>query len=294
MEQKTLISVNADQISKAPLGGFNKFASDVQWMLLINYAGGLENIEKAESDEIYKRLNDILANDPDLEIAYNMGGMMLTHSDPVKCAEIFVRGANNPNLKNSWQIPFSAGFVLDRYVTDKDDPDRLKKAEEMFRLAASRTTEDATNINSALLRVRAKRIAKNGNWNGIPIANDEHALLCTIFDEWRKSGGTSDDNSNKMPGETKISDLKDRLLRAAKNAKESDPTNKNILETIAKVVKLASEDQHLCTGCLTSYAGGEKFCSQCGTAVVVYAVCTKCPAVVNGNFCSQCGSAGKK
>ncbi len=39
MMQQSEISVNRDKLSKAPLGGFNKFASDVQWMLFINYAG---------------------------------------------------------------------------------------------------------------------------------------------------------------------------------------------------------------------------------------------------------------
>ncbi|MEI8246029.1 MAG: zinc ribbon domain-containing protein [Lentisphaerota bacterium] len=292
MDQQNLISVNRDQISKAPLGGFNKFASDVQWMLFVNYAGGIDCVEKPEAQEIYKRVNDILANDPDLEIAYNIGGMMISNSDPVKSADIFMRGANNPNLKNSWQIPFSAGFVLDRYVTDQDDPDRLKKAEEMFRLAASRAGDNAPYITSALLKVRAKRIAQNGKWSGIPIVNDEHALLCAMFDEWRKGGGSAD--GNLQPSDSmNIPDLKDRLLRAAQNAKASDPTNKSILETLSKVMKVVSEDQHLCGNCLSPYAAGDKFCGQCGTAVVVFAVCPKCSSVMKGKFCSSCGNTDK-
>ena len=292
IDQQNLISVNRDQISKAPLGGFNKFASDVQWMLFVNYAGGIDCVEKPEAQEIYKRVNDILANDPDLEIAYNIGGMMISNSDPVKSADIFMRGANNPNLKNSWQIPFSAGFVLDRYVTDQDDPDRLKKAEEMFRLAASRAGDNAPYITSALLKVRAKRIAQNGKWSGIPIVNDEHALLCAMFDEWRKGGGSAD--GNVQPSDSmNIPDLKDRLLRAAQNAKASDPTNKSILETLSKVMKVVSEDQHLCGNCLSPYAAGDKFCGQCGTAVVVFAVCPKCSSVMKGKFCSSCGNTDK-
>lgn len=292
IDQQNQISINRDKLSTAPLGGFNKFASDVQWMLFVNYAGGIDCVEKPEADEIYKRLNAILANDPDLEIAYNIGGMMISNSDPVKSAEIFMRGAYNQNLKNNWQIPFSAGFVLDRYVTDKDDPDRLRKAEDMFRLAASRAGDNAPYITSALLKVRAKRIAEKGKWSGIPVVNDEHALLCAMFDEWRKNGGSAD--GNPQPSDSmNIPDLKDRLLRAAQNAKASDPTNKNILDTLAKVMKVVSEDQHLCGNCLSPYAAGDKFCGQCGTAVVVFAVCPKCSAVMKGKFCSSCGSTDK-
>jgi hypothetical protein len=282
------ISVNRDKVSKAPLGGFNKFASDVQWMLFINYSGRISHIKKEESEEIYKRLNTILANDPDLEIAYNIGGMMISNSNPVKSAEIFMRGANNPNLKNSWQIPFYAGFVLDRYVTDQEDPQRLKKAEEMFRLAASRS-EQTSYINSYLLRTRAKRIAQNGKWSGIPVVNDKQALLCTLFDEWRK-GGSSEDNLS--PDSLNIPDIKVRLLKAAKEAKASDPTDKNIIATINKVLKVISEDQHLCGNCLTAYDAGDKFCAQCGTGVIAYSVCPKCAAVLKGKFCSSCGNSG--
>ena len=290
--QQKEISVNHDKLSQAPLGGFNKFASDVQWMLFINYAGGLDCVEKAEAQEIYKRLNDILANDPDLEIAYNIGGMMISNSDPVKSAEIFMRGANNPNLKNSWQIPFAAGFVLDRYVTDQDDPLRLKKAEEMFRLAASRAGDNAPYITSALLKTRAKRIAQKGKWSNIPVVNDEHALLCALFDEWRK-GGSSEDGNPQASDSLNILDIKARLLKAAQDAKASDPTNKSILDTIAKVMKVVSEDQHLCGNCLTPYAAGDKFCSQCGTVVVVYSVCPKCAAVMKGKLCASCGNTDK-
>ena len=292
--QQSEISVNRDKISKAPLGGFNKFASDVQWMLFINYSGRINCVKEAEAEELYKRLNTILANDPDLEIAYNMGGMMISNSAPVKSAEIFMRGANNPNLKNNWKLPFQAGFVLDRYVTDKDDPQRLKKAEEMFRLAASRADQSTPYIASYLLRTRAKRIAQAGKWSGIAVVNNEQALLCALFDEWRKVGtGPGDINSQSFDS-LNVPDIKARLLRAAQAAKASDPTNKNVLETINKVMKVVSEDQHLCGSCLATYDAGDKFCSQCGTGVIVYSVCPKCAAVLKGKFCSNCGNSGEK
>ncbi len=293
--QQSEISLNRDEISKAPLGGFNKFASDVQWMLLVNYSGSVNSIKKTESEEIYKRLNAILANDPDLEIAYNLGGMMISSGNPVKSAEILMRGANNPNLKNNWKLPFQAGVVLDRYVTDKDDPQRLKKAEEMFRLAASRADQDTpTSVTSSLLRVRAKRIAQKGKWSGIEVVNDKHALLCALFDEWRKVGDGTGEFNPQASDSFNIPDIDARLLKAAQAAKASDSTNKNILNTIDKVMNVVSENQHLCGSCLILYGAGDKFCSQCGTGVTVYSVCPKCAAVLKGKFCSNCGSSGEK
>ena len=177
-----------DKISKAPMGGFNKFASDVQWMLFINYCGGLEAVKKENVDEIYKRLQQILTNDPNHEDAYELGGMMFSVRAPEKAVEIFTRGANNPNLKSNWKLPFYAGFVLTQHVTDEQDEDRLKKAEKMFRMALERNNT-MPHVFSALIRTKAKRLLKRKKWRGIPIVNDKHAYLCALFDEFRKSGG---------------------------------------------------------------------------------------------------------
>lgn len=290
MTQQAEISNGGSASSTAPLGGFNKFASDIQWMLLINYAGGLDVVENESSDEVCKRLDAILSNDPNLEIAYNVGGMMISNSNPVKAAEIFMRGANNPNLKNSWQIPFSAGFILDRYVTDQQDPDRLKKAEDMFRLAASRD-QSLPHITSALVRTRAKRILEKKTWNGAPVVNLEHAQLCALYDEWRKNGGNEVGGAEFLA----ITDIKPRILKAAQDAKNTDPGNENILKTIDKVTKAVLEDEHLCGSCLAPFAAGDKYCSQCGLKVTAYAVCPnpKCNAVMKGAYCSQCGQGEK-
>jgi len=290
--QQRDISKNRELVSNAPLGGFNKFASDVQWMLFINYAGGLEAVNAESAAELYKRLNDILANDPNLEIAYSMGGMMFSVEDPMKSADILMRGANNPNLKNNWQIPLYAGLVLDRYVTDEMDSKRLKKAEDMFRLSASRCTEQAPFILSALIRTRAKRIAQNGTWAGIPVVNPEHAYLCALYDEWRKGNGGEE--GDVFSGDSlNITDIKPMLLKAAQEAKASAPGNKDVLATVDKVMQKVLADQHLCGKCLAPYAAGDKFCSQCGVSVVVYGTCPKCNAVVQGKYCAKCGSTVK-
>lgn len=299
MTQKAALSKNMEEISQAPLGGFNKFASDVQWMLFINYCGGLESINKDNVGEVYGRLKSILANDPNFEAAYGTGGLMLSVRDPEKAAEILVRGAENPNLSNNWELPFWAGHVLANQFKGgdaKETKERLLKAEEMFRLALSRNSS-ASHVASALLRTRAKILQNNGVWNGIPLTNDKHAYLCAVYDEWRNNGGTELDGGVVVTGGGNdalgISDIKERLLKAAQEAKASSPEDKNILKTVDTVMKRVLEDEHLCQKCLSVYAPGDKFCTHCGTQVKVYGVCPKCGSVLKGEFCSNCGFNSK-
>jgi hypothetical protein len=284
------IAKSRDELSKSPLGGFNKFASDVQWMLFINYCGSINSVKEENVDEIYNRLNTILRNDPDFVKAYNIGGMMLSVRAPVKSAEILMRGANNPNLKNNWKLPFLAGYVLSHNVKDKDDPKRLKKAEEMFRLAVQRGNPPEHHVVSSLLRTRAKRIAKKGKSNGIPIVNAKHAYLCAWFDEWRKSNKGREGFSSASVG---ISDMNERILKAAQEAKASEPGNKDILKTVDKVIGKVLANQHLCLECLSQYNAGDKFCSSCGLKVAVYGICGKCGTVMKGKHCSACGHVNK-
>ena len=280
-----------DRISKAPIGGFNKFASDVQWMLFVNYCGGLESVKDENVGEIYSRLNTILSNDPNHKLAHELGGMMFSVRDPLKAVEIFTRGANNPNLKKSWKLPFYAGFVLTQHVTDAQDPERLKKAEKMFRMALERNSS-MPHVFSALIRTRAKRLMKRKNWKGIPIVDAKHAYLCALYDEWRKSGETG--GSEVFSGDAaSVGDFRPRLLQAAQKAKASAPNNKNVLKTIALVMDKVLKEDHLCGKCLTPYAPGDKFCSCCGTQVTVYGTCAKCGSVMKGEFCAKCGSDKK-
>ncbi|MDD5598299.1 MAG: zinc ribbon domain-containing protein [Victivallaceae bacterium] len=275
------------QISKAPLGGFNKFASDVQWMLFINYCGGLDAVKAENVEEIYKRLNGILNNDPNHEAAYEMGGMMFSVRAPQKAVEIFTRGAENPNLKDNWRLPFYAGFVLTQHMKDSDDDKRLQKAEKMFRMALERNNS-LPHILSALIRTRAKQLMKRGNWKGVPIANDKHAYLCALYDEWRQGGGTGGEvfSGNAVGVST---DLRPMLLVAAQKAKASAPNDKNILNTIDKVMDKVLKAEHLCAKCLNSYAPGDRFCGACGNRVVVYGTCPVCGNIMKAKYCSRCG-----
>ena len=57
------IAKSRDALSKTPLGGFNKFASDVEWMLFINYCGSINSVKDENVDIIYNKLNTILRNE---------------------------------------------------------------------------------------------------------------------------------------------------------------------------------------------------------------------------------------
>jgi len=275
-----------NEISQAPMGGFNKFASDVQWMLFINYCGGLESVKKENVEEIYSRLKGILGNDPNHEAAYELGGMMFSVRDPKKAVEIFTRGTENPNLKNSWKLPFYAGFVMTQHMTDKDDPQRLAKAEVMFRKAIARNSS-MPHIFSALIRTRAKRLMQRKTWKGIPVVNAKHAYLCALFNEWQKGG---DNEGQTFSGESVSGeDLRPRILEAAQKAKASAPKNKYVLKTIKKVMDKVLKADHLCAKCLSPYGPGDRFCNCCGAKVVVYGICPRCRAISKGKFCSRCG-----
>ncbi|MBN1864144.1 MAG: zinc ribbon domain-containing protein [Victivallales bacterium] len=293
LETQTGIAKSRSELSKAPMGGFNKFASDVQWMLFINYCGSINSVNEENVDEVYSRLDTILRNDPDFEKAYNIGAMMLAVQAPVRAAEILQRGANNPNLSSSWQIPFLAGYVLAHNVKESDDPQHLKKAEEMFRLAVRRSSPPERHVVSSLLRTKAKRIEKRGDAFGVKIANDKHAYLCAWYDEWRSSRATDELGGGGGPGTQIIGDVDARVLAAAQDAKNSAPDNKDVLKTVDTVISKVLANQHLCPSCLSRYNPGEKFCSHCGSEVAIYGTCKKCGAVLKGRFCTDCGHDSK-
>jgi hypothetical protein len=145
-------------------------------------------------------------------------------------------------------------------------------------------------------KVRAERIKRSGRWQGIPLKNDSHAYLCACYDEWRKAYALAKEcgtfyvvsvwNSNDK--------AREMLLDALQQAKIDAPTDKDVLKTVRIVVRAAFSDKCLCPRCLTPYAPGDKFCSECGSAVEVYGVCPDCGSVIKGDYCSKCGRRVKK
>lgn len=305
------IAKSRNELSATPLGGFNKFASDVQWMFFVNYCGKAGSVTKDNKDEIYKRLNKILRNDPDFVKAYKIGAMMLSVKAPIKSIEILTRGTNNPNLKSQWEIPYLAGFVLLHHVDDakweayvdeynkkiedeKGTPklsrSRIAQAEKMYKLAVQRGKPASYSAVASLLRSRAMRMAKRKD-----IVNEQHAYLYVLYDIWKESQTENMDGG--IEGASSLTgpiDFEKRILSAAQEAKASAPDNKKILATVKNVTAQVLSHQHLCPNCLSKYNAGDKFCSSCGTEVMVFGACEKCGAIMKGKHCSKCGHVNKK
>ena len=299
-KQRT-IARTRQELAGTSMGGFNKFAADIQWMFFINYCGKLNAINSENSKEVYSRLNKILNNDPDFLKAYIMGGLMLSARAPVKSVDILMRGANNINLKNNSRLPFLAGFVLIQHVKDKDWneyrkehkelPDRLQMAEDMFQLAINRQSVPESHFISSLLRTRAKRLKARGKYKDIVIVDDQHSYIIALYNYWKKNQNSSQEMgySNSIP----ISNIEERLLKAIQYVNQEQPDNKEVQKTIAMVTKDIFVGKHLCVKCLSPYCAGDKFCSKCGVNVIEFGICNKCGKVMKGDFCSGCGTQAK-
>ncbi|NOY75954.1 MAG: hypothetical protein GXP32_09235 [Kiritimatiellaeota bacterium] len=299
LPEEMAIAKTRKSLTKAPMGGFNKFSSDVQWMLFINYCGRQKSVTKENADIIYSKLNNILKNDPDFEKAYAIGGMMLSVRAPLKAYDILKRGAENPHLAKNSKLPFLAGFILEHNVKDADKADRLQEAERMFKMAIKRSGSPEYHLYSALLRTRAQLMLQGDKtWReGIVLVNKKHAYLAACFDEWDRSRTADGTLGAKgavmvegavMSGDTGAK-LTKRMLKTCQELRKANPDEQNVAKTIALVMNKVLGSSNLCTHCLAPYNAGDKFCSQCGTQVDPYGICVKCGAVLHGPFCSKCG-----
>lgn len=264
-------------VSRVPIGGFHKFASDIEWMRFINYMGGLKTINDENKDEVIARLDKIVKLDPNFAKAYHMGALSISNASPEKAVEFLSRAceSQSEDLKSNWHIPFLAGFILMHYTT----PAKCDEAARFFRIALERSggkPEDYV-VNSYL---RAKGRAKN-------IDNNKLAMLDTLFVEWKKSNSESLETSV-------IPNLTERLLVAARSAKASSPDDKEIQTVVDQISNKILADKHMCPSCLSSYGPGDKFCSNCGKDVKPYGTCAKCQHVLKGGFCSNCGHKADK
>jgi len=85
-----------------------------------------------------------------------------------------------------------------------------------------------------------------------------------------------------------------KVLSIASSIKEEYPNDPNIAKTMNELKTTLLKGQNFCNKCMAVYAAGDKYCSACGTKVVVYGVCDKCGAIEKGAFCSQCGDPSAK
>ena len=286
------IAKSREQLSKTPLGGFNKFASDIQWMFFINYCGSLNAVNTENANIIYEKLDRLLKNDPDFEKAYRIGGMMLSIRAPMKAVDILSRGANNKNLENNWKLPFLAGYVLFHNVKDEDNPERLKQAEEMFAEAVKRCNSSEHHVVSSFLRAKAKRFEKRGKIGSTPVINEKHAYLLALYDEWNKQQASEVIAYAPYLG-TAGHTLSDRMLETIQQIIKENKDDRIIMHTVDKVVKRVLKGKLLCPNCMREYQPGDKYCCHCGQKLKECGTCKKCGAILKGKFCSQCGTENK-
>ncbi len=295
LQERRYIDISAELGTNAPEGGFNKFIADIQWMLLVHHCGTLQGVNEGNVDDLYRRINAVLKNDPDFTEGYYFGGLLLSVKAPLKSVDILTRGANNEHCASSWNIPFLAGYVLANLVTDEQMPDRLERAERMFALAIRRQS-GFPFVRSAYLRAKAKRLEKDGKWrNGIVVRGDYHAFLCSCYDEWLKTRAMQTTHATpaaRVGGSSLIAgaELKERMLAVSQQLKIEMPRNKDVRRTINMVVEKVFANEHLCPECLLPYGPGDKYCSHCGHSVKMYGVCSYCGALLHGgDYCPKCG-----
>ncbi len=279
----------AKSVFSAHIAGFNKFASDVQWMLFVNYSGSIKCVDDENSEKVFKKLKTIVDNDPSFEKAYEMGSLMLSVAAPLKAVEILQKGIDNPKLDSNWKLPFYAGYIVSHHYPNNEKTETLKEAEKYFKEAVKRCCGSEKHVISQLLHTKAKILKNNKNYRGVKITSDKHARLCALYDEWKNTQKMR--NMEQYEANTALPiDIEQMLLSQAQSAKRSEPDNADLLKTIDLVKKEVFLSQHLCENCLSQYSAGDKFCATCGQAVEVYGICPKCSAVSKGKFCSSCGT----
>lgn len=278
------IATSQALLSKSPLGGCHKFAADVQWMLFINYCGSIDAINEENAPEVYRRLMAILKNNPDFEKAYEVGGLMLSVAAPKEAIEIFEMGIQNPRLKQNWQIPFLAGYVMVHHMKGADQD--MTKAERFYREAVLRASPPEPHVLSSLSRVQAQKLLKVGSDQGITLVNQKQAVLHSLLADWKSRQHEATMGSF---GGYYSEDVTGKILQAIQEAREEAPADENVRKSIELAKNTALKGTHLCDHCFAAYGPGDKCCSACGTNVEVYGACSACGTLLKGRYCPQCG-----
>ncbi len=277
------------------LAGFNKFASDIQWMLFVNYSGSIKSVDEENAPIVFNKLLSIVNNDPGFEKAYEIGALMLSVAAPANALEILDKGVNNPQLNTNWKIPFYAGYVATHHLPDKDKDANLDRAEKYFKIAVDRSGGNEKHVISQLIHTKAKKLkdkkfSDKVSGKNIPITSDKQARLVALYKEWKnmeknRMNENFGGDINSMPV-----NFEELILSTMQSAKKSDPENKNLIESIEIVKRDVFKSKHLCEGCLSSFGPGDKFCGACGMAVEIYGICPKCSSTLKGKYCSNCGT----
>lgn len=284
-DQRALIPEKAE-LAAIPVGGFHKFAADVEWMLFVNYMGSLSTVDESNVEDVIGRLERLIALDPNLDKLYKDDVSSIAIQDPEKSIELLKKACNNSQLQNNSEIPFYTGFVMVQHLK----PANYKEAVDYFKMAAERSgglQEMKRHYWGYYYRTRAKLLAQAENMD------ERLALAEILYNELQSERFTGSAGAAGMDGSS--IDIKDRLFRALKDIKtpsEDYTPTKQVLDRASEISQKVFADAHLCLNCIQPYGPGESFCTACGTAVQVWGQCNKCHKTIAGaKYCPYCGTA---
>ena len=245
-------------------------------------------------------VNDVIPNVESiihfsLEKIYKDGALIMSIADPDKTIEFLTTACNNQYLKNNWQIPFYAGYVM----MHNAKPANYEKAAEFFEMSMKRSGSDtgASYVVSSFFRAKAKdMVQKDKSLKG----DEKLALLKVLYGEWENNQKMGAEGSYRNDG-ANTQNLNDRLIKALKDVKVASEDYKPTSDGkkyADMVISKVFDKAHICSNCTAPYDAGEKYCSSCGTSLPVWGLCKNqaCKKPLkNGNapFCIHCGAKQK-
>jgi len=284
-QQLTLAPYKA-KLSHAPLAGFHKVASDVEWMFFINYLGSQSSVSKENVEEVTARLEKILTLDPNFEKAIEIGALSLSVEAPEAAVKMLKEACDNEDLKDNWKIPLYTALII-TYNMKTPEQERAIAAIPYYRKAIERAR--STGVQPFMVNSYINACAKKEG------GDKEVAKLTVLFNEWQKCNVTPEAGGAFEAGvgmpDSLITDLDARILETMQKVKAAHPDDENINKRLDQIRAKVFKDRHICEKCCTPYVAGDKFCSKCGSGVEVYGVCVKCGEVLKGAFCWSCGAA---
>lgn len=279
------------KLSHAPLAGFHKVASDVEWMFFINYLGSQSSVNKENVDDVTARLEKILMLDPNFEKAIEIGALSLSIEAPETAVKMLKEACDNEDLKDNWKIPLYTALIYTYNMkANMSERDRAIAAIPYYRKAIERAR--STGVQPFMVNSYINACAKKEG------GEKELARLNVLFNEWQRCnvtteaggmGGAFEAGGVGMP-DSLITDLDGRILEAMQKVKANHPSDQAIDNTLNLIRAKVFKDRHICEKCCTPYGAGDKFCAKCGAGVAVYGVCVKCGEVLKGAFCMKCGT----
>jgi hypothetical protein len=288
-QRQAEIAVTRDDVRSLPIAGFQKFAADIHWLLIIQY-GGSHDVNEETADEFYRRVMRIIELDPDFARAYETGVSMLGPVAPEKALAIADKAMAHPRLKQNWRLALQAGqLVMQRekaklYRGEPMSRKELERAERYFLQAMSVPGAGAVAQRS-YVRVLAAKMPGND-----PLELKEIRAWYDYWKHRRRRFEFGELGRGLVGGDegsgTSISEV---LLTQLRVARRRYPDNANVNKEIDRVLKEAFPHQHLDPVALMPYDPGDRYSPHSGVKVDVYGVCKSCGLVLKGRYCHGCG-----